>query len=57
MFQFDPKIGKPTAFPVDGTDPIMLEKPSAITERYMKEPEQVQKLEEITNELKGSTSN
>lgn len=52
-FRFDPMIGKPTDFPIDGTDPIRLELLSKLASDYMQEPEQQKKLQEMTHILKG----
>lgn len=52
-FRFDPIIGKPSDFPIDATDPIRLEKLSKIASDYMEQPEQQEKLEEMTNILRG----
>jgi hypothetical protein len=51
--KFDPIIGKPTDFPIDGTDPDRLEKLSKIATEYMKEPNQQKKLREMSNILRG----
>ena len=54
-FRFQPIIGTSDTFPIDGTDPIKLEELSQITTDYMNEPEQLQKLNEIVDILKGNT--
>jgi len=53
-FRFDPVIGTPTDFPIDGTDAKQLEKLSDITTNYMKENVQRKKLEEIKTILSGN---
>jgi len=51
--QFDPIIGTPIEFPIDGTDPIKLKKLSKIASDYMDEPEQQVKLKEMASILRG----
>ncbi len=51
MSKFDPVIGTPEDFPIDGTDAKRLEMLSNLTTNYMKEEEQAQKLKEIKSIL------
>ena len=51
--QFEPVIGTPGDFPIDGTDRIQLEKLYNITSEYMSRPEQTRKLKEISSIIKG----
>ena len=51
--QFEPIIGTPTDFPIDGTDKIKLEELYNITSEYMSKPEQSRKLQEISSLVKG----
>ena len=51
--QFDPKIGDPGDFPIDGTNTESLEKLSRIATDYMKDNEQMEKLKEIKTILGG----
>ena len=53
-YRFNPIIGLPNEFPIDGTDPTKLSELSDITTRYMQEPEQRRKLEEINEILNGT---
>jgi len=46
-------IGTASDFPIDGTDPQRLELLSKMASDYMKEPEQEEKLREMTNILNG----
>lgn len=55
-YRFNPIIGTPDSFPIDGTDPEKLEQLSQITMEYMKEPEQARKLQEIVQILNGKTA-
>mgnify|MGYP001339090364 CR=1 FL=1 len=50
-FRFNPVVGGPDDFPIDGTDPAKLEELSEITTAYMNEPEQKAKLDEIVSIL------
>lgn len=52
-FRFDPKIGDPGDFPIDGTNTESLEKLSRIATDYMKDNEQMEKLKEIKTILGG----
>ena len=53
-YRFNPIIGLPNEFPIDGTDPTKLSELSDITTRYMQETEQRRKLEEINEILNGT---
>mmetsp|Transcript_26153 Transcript_26153/g.38738 ORF Transcript_26153/g.38738 Transcript_26153/m.38738 type:complete len:916 (-) Transcript_26153:349-3096(-) len=48
-FRFNPIVGTPEDFPIDGTDPAILEDLCKITADYLKEEEQAKKLKEIGN--------
>lgn len=52
-YRLNPVIGAPSAFPIDGTDPALLERLAEITSDYMAEPEQRAKLQEIRDTLDG----
>jgi calcium-independent phospholipase A2-gamma len=46
-YRFDPVVGTSVDFPIDGTDKNQLEKLKRITNAYMEEPEQKEKLRKI----------
>jgi calcium-independent phospholipase A2-gamma len=48
-YRFNPVLGAPDEFPIDVVDPEKLEKLSKITQDYMKEPEQIAKMDEIAD--------
>jgi len=52
-YRFNPVIGSPESFPLDGTDPDKIEELRKLTIKYMQEKEQKQKLHEISEILKG----
>mmetsp|Transcript_1222 Transcript_1222/g.1732 ORF Transcript_1222/g.1732 Transcript_1222/m.1732 type:complete len:304 (+) Transcript_1222:2165-3076(+) len=54
-YRFNPIVGTPDTFPIDGTDPVKLEELSNICTKYMQEPEQKQKLKEISEILEGKS--
>ena len=51
--QFEPVIGTPSEFSIDGTDKIKLEELYNITSEYMSKPEQLRKLQEISSLIRG----
>mmetsp|Transcript_10161 Transcript_10161/g.14595 ORF Transcript_10161/g.14595 Transcript_10161/m.14595 type:complete len:257 (+) Transcript_10161:2-772(+) len=52
-YRFNPCIGLPNDFPIAETDPETLGKLFNLTERYLQEPKQQKKLEDIRNILDG----
>ena len=52
-FRFNPVIGLPDSFPIDNTDEEQLQELSDITSQYLREEEQVKKLNEISNIING----
>jgi len=52
-FRFNPVIGLPDSFPIDATDEEQLQELSDITSQYLREEEQVKKLNEISNIING----
>lgn len=52
-YRFNPIVGTSDTFPIDGTDPTQLEELSKIATDYMREPEQLEKLDEIVEILNG----
>lgn len=52
-YRFDPIVGKSSDFPIDGTDPVNLERLYKISNDYMNKPEQKKSLREITRIIKG----
>ncbi len=50
-YRFNPIVGGQNDFPLDGTDPKILEELSRITDKYMSEDIQARKLNEISNIL------
>ena len=55
--KFDPVIGTPTDFPIDGTDATRLQLLSDMTSKYMREETQSKKLKEIKTILTGHKNN
>lgn len=55
--RFNPVLGMPDEFPIDVTDPEKLKQIKAITKAYMEDPEQQQKLQALSDILKGRSSN
>eukprot|EP00565_Helicotheca_tamesis_P006505 CAMPEP_0185734444 /NCGR_PEP_ID=MMETSP1171-20130828/22490_1 /TAXON_ID=374046 /ORGANISM="Helicotheca tamensis, Strain CCMP826" /LENGTH=926 /DNA_ID=CAMNT_0028404437 /DNA_START=410 /DNA_END=3187 /DNA_ORIENTATION=+ len=54
-FRLNPMIGTQDAFPIDGTDPELLERLSQITRNHLQEEEQARKLKEIGDILYGKS--
>lgn len=54
--RFNPILGMPDEYPIDVTDPEKLNQIKNITTKYMEEPEQKQKLQDLANILKGRTN-
>lgn len=54
-YRFNPLIGNSDTFPIDGTDPDKLKELENITMKYLKSPEQAQKIDEISEILEGNT--
>jgi len=52
-YRFNPVIGPPDSFPIDGTDPEKLAELYKIAQAYMGEKEEAQKLKEICQILNG----
>eukprot|EP00536_Pseudo-nitzschia_multiseries_P012243 jgi/Psemu1/326739/estExt_fgenesh1_pg.C_4580003 len=55
--RFNPILGMPDEFPIDVTDPDKLQQIKTITKAYMEEPEQKQKLQALSDILKGRNGN
>lgn len=55
-YRFNPLIGGPNDFPLDGTDPQVLEDLCKITDDYLSEETQERKLQEISNIIRRQRS-